>query len=187
MRKPRLRARSFAYRPSNIGLSLAYLAHAARCLAIFDLGSRYRDFAGRLAHVTRRMPPHHAAGTVMAIPTIQNQRGALSRNSIIAITVNAIWIAPMITACRTSEPRASHAVTYPPQATHKVVYTNIISFRTPKSHVAPVDCAVGKNGRQHRIGHPLDCEGRHGQHDNPGKYRQHASNHGPRPSFALHF
>jgi hypothetical protein len=44
------------------------------------------------------MPPHHAAGTVTAIPAIQNHTGALSRNSIIANTVSAIWIAPMITA-----------------------------------------------------------------------------------------
>ena len=87
-------------------------------------------FAVRLAHATRKMPPHHAAGTVTAIPASQNHKGALSRNSIIAITVNAVWIAPMIAACRTSDPRASQAVTYPPQATHKVEYPNIISLRT---------------------------------------------------------
>ena len=71
------------------------------------------------------MPPHHAAGTVTAIPATQNQRGALWRNSIIANAVNAIWIAPMITASRTSEPRASQAVTYPPQATQKSLTCNL--------------------------------------------------------------
>ena len=107
-----------------------FFAHAARCLALFDENCRHRHFEGRFAHILRKMPPHHAAGTVTAIPAIQNHKGALWRNSIIANAVNAIWITPMTTACRISEPRASHAVTYPPKATHKVEYTNIVSFWT---------------------------------------------------------
>src|SRR5271155_5816651 len=69
-------------------------------------------------------PPSQAAGTIIAIPTIQFLSGASPGNDTIAHPVNASSITPMITACRTADRRASHAVTYPPAAMHNAVYVS---------------------------------------------------------------
>jgi hypothetical protein len=74
------------------------------------------------------MPPHHAAGTISTIPATQDHNGAWWGSLIMAQTVIAISIAPMITACPTSARRTSHAVTYPPAATHNNVYASMNSL-----------------------------------------------------------
>jgi len=89
---------------------------------------RARSGSSPVVRLARITPPHHVAGTIITIPTIQDRRGAWWGSLIIAQTVRATWITPMATACHTGERRANHAVTYPPATTHNAVYTNMNSL-----------------------------------------------------------